>query len=244
MARSEAPASAKAAGNSYPLRLPPPRQSSTLPYAGLDQSATCRSSGPAPAATDERGVCGMTRNVSSQIGELIAAGEGATMEFKRSLTKDVGRTLCAFANAGGGTVLIGVSDAGEAVGVANHNRLKARVLSTAARRICPSGWRSRVSAPCCASSCRRRIASRTRSGDGSSCATGRAAGRCRTRRWKTCSTRPDACTSTRCRARTSPSSAISMTRPGRGSAAVPRSRRPWTAWWRSGISASSTTTTG
>ena len=31
MARSEAPASAKAAGNSYPLCLPPPRQSSTLP---------------------------------------------------------------------------------------------------------------------------------------------------------------------------------------------------------------------
>ena len=30
MARSEAPASAKAAGNSYPLCLPPPRQSSTL----------------------------------------------------------------------------------------------------------------------------------------------------------------------------------------------------------------------
>ena len=30
MARSEAPASAKAAGNGYPLRLPPPRQSSTL----------------------------------------------------------------------------------------------------------------------------------------------------------------------------------------------------------------------
>ena len=30
MARSEAPASAKAAGNSYHLCLPPPRQSSTL----------------------------------------------------------------------------------------------------------------------------------------------------------------------------------------------------------------------
>ncbi len=30
MARSEAPALAKAVGNSYPLRLPPPRQSSTL----------------------------------------------------------------------------------------------------------------------------------------------------------------------------------------------------------------------
>ena len=34
MARSEAPASAKAAGNSYPLCLPPPRQSSTLHESG------------------------------------------------------------------------------------------------------------------------------------------------------------------------------------------------------------------
>ena len=33
MARSEAPALAKAVGNSYPLRLPPPRQSSTLQVA-------------------------------------------------------------------------------------------------------------------------------------------------------------------------------------------------------------------
>ena len=38
MARSEAPASAKAAGNSYPLRLPPPRQSSTLPSPFTDRS--------------------------------------------------------------------------------------------------------------------------------------------------------------------------------------------------------------
>ena len=43
---------------------------------------------------------------------LLARGEGATVEFKRSLTKDVGWELCAFANVGGGTVLVGVSDAG------------------------------------------------------------------------------------------------------------------------------------
>ena len=53
------------------------------------------------------------------------------MEFKRSLTKDIGRELCAFANADGGTVLVGVSDAGKVVGVADHNRLKPRVLSIA-----------------------------------------------------------------------------------------------------------------
>ena len=73
----------------------------------------------------------MTQNLAPELAELIAAGEGATVEFKRSLTKDVGRGLCAFANAGGGTVLLGVSDAGKIVGVADHNRLKSRVLSTA-----------------------------------------------------------------------------------------------------------------
>ena len=70
----------------------------------------------------------MTRGA---ISDLIAGGEGATVEFKRSLARDVGRELCAFANAGGGTVLLGVTDAGKVVGVAAHNRSKARVLSTA-----------------------------------------------------------------------------------------------------------------
>ena len=70
----------------------------------------------------------MTQDV---ISDLIARGEGTTVEFKRLLTKDVGRELCAFANASGGTILIGVSDTGEIVGAANHNRLKSRVQSTA-----------------------------------------------------------------------------------------------------------------
>ena len=73
----------------------------------------------------------MRREFDSDLANVIARGEGATTEFKRSLTKDVGRELCAFANAGGGTVLVGVSDAGKVVGVADHNRLKSRVLSTA-----------------------------------------------------------------------------------------------------------------
>lgn len=63
--------------------------------------------------------------------DLIAAGEGPAVEFKRSLTRDLGRELCAFANVEGGTVLLGVSDSGEIVGVANHNGLKSRVQSTA-----------------------------------------------------------------------------------------------------------------
>ena len=65
------------------------------------------------------------------ISDLTARGEGPTVEFKRSLTRDVGRELCAFANADGGTILIGVTDTGEIVGVANHNQLKSRLQSTA-----------------------------------------------------------------------------------------------------------------
>lgn len=64
----------------------------------------------------------MTQAVHPELVGVLARGKGATVEFKRSLTKDVDPTLCALANAEGGTVLIGVSDAGETVGVANRGR--------------------------------------------------------------------------------------------------------------------------
>ena len=66
-----------------------------------------------------------------QIHNLIALGEGSTTEFKRAMPSDLGREMCAFANASGGVILLGVSDDGEIVGVADHNRLKSRVHSTA-----------------------------------------------------------------------------------------------------------------
>ena len=46
----------------------------------------------------------MTQDV---ISDVVAHGEGSTVEFKRSMTKDIGRALCAFANADGGTILNG-----------------------------------------------------------------------------------------------------------------------------------------
>ena len=62
---------------------------------------------------------------------LIALGEGFTTEFKRSGTANLGRELCAFANAAGGFVLIGVADDGNCVGVQDHNRLKSEVQAIA-----------------------------------------------------------------------------------------------------------------
>ncbi len=65
------------------------------------------------------------------VATIIALGEGFTTEFKRSMPSDLGREICAFANATGGIILIGVDDAGTVVGVENHNRLKSEVQSVA-----------------------------------------------------------------------------------------------------------------
>ena len=67
----------------------------------------------------------------TDLNNLISLGEGFTVEFKRSGTSSLGRELCAFANATGGVVLIGVADTGEIVGVDDHNRLKAEVQAVA-----------------------------------------------------------------------------------------------------------------
>ena len=65
------------------------------------------------------------------LSNITALGEGFTTEFKRSMSSNLGREICAFANATGGVILIGVTDDGEIVGIANHNKLKSQVQSIA-----------------------------------------------------------------------------------------------------------------
>jgi len=65
------------------------------------------------------------------LSNLIALGEGFTTELKSTGTSNLGREICAFANATGGIILIGVTDNGKITGVANHNDLKSRVPSIA-----------------------------------------------------------------------------------------------------------------
>ncbi len=67
----------------------------------------------------------------TRLSNLIALGEGFSIEFKRSMPSDLGREMCAFANATGGVILIGVDDAGIPVGVGDHNRLKSQIQSIA-----------------------------------------------------------------------------------------------------------------
>ena len=71
-----------------------------------------------------------------QLEKLILYGEGFNLEFKTSLSRDFGKELCAFANALGGKIIIGVNDAGKIIGVKNLNHLKSEV-QTIARNIDP-----------------------------------------------------------------------------------------------------------
>ena len=51
------------------------------------------------------------------LDHLIAQGESATLEFKQSFDKEAIETVCAFANAKGGKVLIGVTDTAQIKGI-------------------------------------------------------------------------------------------------------------------------------
>ncbi|MCP4667636.1 MAG: hypothetical protein GY849_14875 [Deltaproteobacteria bacterium] len=67
----------------------------------------------------------------ADLTSLVALGEGFTTEFKRAGTSNLGREICAFANATGGVILIGVTDRGAVVGAGGHNRLKSEVQAIA-----------------------------------------------------------------------------------------------------------------
>ena len=58
------------------------------------------------------------------VSELITATEGKTLEFKRDLSslQPILKTLVAFANTSGGTLVIGVQDDGAVVGIADALR--------------------------------------------------------------------------------------------------------------------------
>lgn len=62
---------------------------------------------------------------------LIREGEGLTVEFKEKYTSRIDEDIVAFANARGGTLLLGVRDDGTVVGEHLTNDLKAKINSLA-----------------------------------------------------------------------------------------------------------------
>jgi predicted HTH transcriptional regulator len=76
---------------------------------------------------------------AAELRELVAQGEGKSLEFKRGLPRDekVARSLCAFANTRGGLLLIGVTDQGGLHGAPRPRETLQRLRAIAAERVDP-----------------------------------------------------------------------------------------------------------
>ncbi|MDR2670768.1 MAG: putative DNA binding domain-containing protein, partial [Oscillospiraceae bacterium] len=61
---------------------------------------------------------------------ILSEGESYTVEFKESADKSLPSEVCAFANASGGRVFIGVDDSGRVVGTDVSNAARSRVQDT------------------------------------------------------------------------------------------------------------------
>jgi ATP-dependent DNA helicase RecG len=75
-------------------------------------------------------------NIDKQLQFILREGEGYKVEFKEKLNK-LDREIVAFANSAGGSIYLGVSDEGEAVGVEITNKLKSEITDIA--RNCDPG---------------------------------------------------------------------------------------------------------
>ena len=71
------------------------------------------------------------------VEQLIEAGEGFGVEFKRRISsaEKISRTLISFANTKGGTILFGVDDDGSIVGVESE-KSEVELIETAGREFC------------------------------------------------------------------------------------------------------------
>jgi len=74
--------------------------------------------------------------VNKYLRDLIAGGEGQKLDFKYCISdsRKIARTLSAFANTEGGTLLIGVRDNGGIAGVRSEEEIY--MIETAARLFC------------------------------------------------------------------------------------------------------------
>jgi ATP-dependent DNA helicase RecG len=61
---------------------------------------------------------------------ILLNGEGYTVEFKVSPDKSLAQEVCAFANASGGRIFIGISDDGKVIGTDTSNASRARIQDT------------------------------------------------------------------------------------------------------------------
>ena len=89
-----------------------------------------------PAPTLPKGV--VLEMKSEDIRQLILQGENERVEFKKSVTEDIVKTIVAFSNKEGGIILVGVDDEGNVVGVSEEAKLEEKIINTIGGRCEPT----------------------------------------------------------------------------------------------------------
>ena len=64
------------------------------------------------------------RMLDASIERALESGEGPNIEFKERFTSRIGEAICAFANASGGQIFVGISNNGKIKGVKKINDMK------------------------------------------------------------------------------------------------------------------------
>ncbi len=71
------------------------------------------------------------KSTSNELRFLITQGEGYNLEFKEQFSNRIAIDICAFANANGGRIILGVKDDGTITGIKISNQLKSQIYDLA-----------------------------------------------------------------------------------------------------------------
>ncbi len=67
---------------------------------------------------------------NKELEKILKQGENYTIEFKRSISKEIKNEICSFVNSSGGKILIGVDDDNTVCGIKTDNKIRSQLQTT------------------------------------------------------------------------------------------------------------------
>ena len=67
---------------------------------------------------------------NKELEKILKQGESYTVEFKRSISKEIKNEICSFVNSSGGKILIGVDDDNTVCGIKTDNKIRSQLQTT------------------------------------------------------------------------------------------------------------------
>ncbi len=90
-----------------------------------------------PTRRERQGIVYEIDDLNERLNRLRLGGESETVEFKKEFPEEDGipRTVAAFANGNGGTLILGIRDDGEVAGVGNEAKARDRLVDIVRSRV-------------------------------------------------------------------------------------------------------------